>query len=293
MRSCEVLESSYGRSLEARASERDHEVVADYLHDDYLYIYTDGSMYQGPRAGGMGIIFVATGDDGREQLAPLEIAGHLGTNSNQMELQAAIEALKAIKRGYAPIDASKYKRIVIRTDSQYVAAHYLHPRSTWPLNGWKTRDGNPVANIPQWRELDRLMHQVGVRVEFEWVKGHKASATNKQADKLAKASARGAYKPRLGRSTVRRKVSPERTERGGVGMEGQRLTIRIIEDEWIVEAKLNTYRYEVLSRRSPYFQKVDVIYSGPDVVLKAGHTYRVRVNTDQTAPRVLKLFAEV
>jgi hypothetical protein len=39
----------------------------------------------------MGIIFVATGDDGHEERAPLELGGHLGTNSNEMELQAAIE----------------------------------------------------------------------------------------------------------------------------------------------------------------------------------------------------------
>src|SRR6185312_13351298 len=113
--------------------------------------------------------------------------------ATRWELQAAIEALRAIKR-----------------------------------------DGNPVANIPQWKELDQLMHQVGVRVEFEWVKGHKASATNKQADKLTKASARGAHKPRLSRSTVRRKISAEKTKKGSVGMEGQRLTIRTIEDEWSV-----------------------------------------------------------
>jgi ribonuclease HI len=76
--------------------------VADYLHDDYLYIYTDGSMYSGPRVGGVGIVFIATGDDGEELVEPLELAGHRGTNSNQMELQAAIEALTAVKRGYAP-----------------------------------------------------------------------------------------------------------------------------------------------------------------------------------------------
>jgi ribonuclease HI len=266
--------------------------VADYLHDDYLYIYTDGSMYAEPRAGGMGIIFVATGDDGHEELRPLEMAGHSGANSNQMELQAAIEALKAVKQGYAPIDASKYTRLVIRTDSPYVANHYLHPRSTWPQNGWRTRDGNPVANVPQWKELDRLMHQVGMRVEFEWVKGHKTSANNKRADKLAKVSAKTAHKPRPGRSRVRRKVSPLKTEKGCVGMDGQMLTIRIIEDDWIVEAKMNTYRYEVMSRRSPYFQKVDIIHSDADLVLKAGHTYRVRVNTEQAAPRVMKVFAE-
>jgi ribonuclease HI len=268
-------------------------VVADYLHDDYLYVYTDGSMYAGPRVGGIGIIFVATGDDGHEEVRPLEMAGHSGANSNQMELQAAIEALRAVKRGYAPIDASKYMRIVIRTDSQYVANHYLHPRSTWRQSGWRTRDGNPVANIPQWKELDRLMHQVGIRVEFEWVKGHKASANNMRADKLAKVSARNAHKPRPGRSTVRRKVSPLKTERGSVGMEGQRLTICVIEDDWIVEARMNTYRYEVMSRRSPYFQKVDIIHSDARLVLKAGHTYRVRVSADQDAPRVTKVFAEV
>lgn len=272
---------------------RQHGIVADYLNDDYLYIYTDGSMYSGPRAGGTGIVFVATGEDGHEHVRPLEMVGHSGATSNQMELQAAIEALKAVKRGYAPLDASNYRRIVIRTDSQYVVNHCLHPRSTWPQNGWKTRDGNPVANIPQWKELDRLMHQVGVRVDFEWVRGHKTSATNKQADKLAKASARNARKPRLSRSTVRRKVSGLKTEKGSVGMNGQMLTIQIIEDEWIIDARMNTYRYEVRSRRSPYFEKVDLIYSDADVVLKAGHTYRVRVNSDQTAPRVVKVFAEV
>jgi len=267
--------------------------LAEYLHDDYLYIYTDGSMYAGPRAGGMGIVFVATGDDGHEEVRPLELAGHSGANSNQMELQAAIEALTAVKRGYAPIDASQYRRIVIRTDSQYVANHYLHPRSTWPQYGWRTRDGNPVANIRQWKELDRLMHQVGMRVDFEWVKGHKTSVNNKRADKLAKVSARNANKPRPSRSTVRRKLSPLKTERGSVGMEGQMMTIRIIEDDWIMEAKMNTYRYEVMSRRSPYFQKVDIIHSDDKLVLKAGRTYRVRVNADPAAPRVVKVFAEV
>jgi ribonuclease HI len=275
------------------AAASDNAFVADYLHDDYLYIYTDGSMYSGPRMGGVGIVFIATGDDGQELVEPLEMAGHRGANSNQMELQAAIEALAAVRRGYAPIDASKYQRIVIRTDSQYVADNYRSPRSNWPQNGWRTRDGNPVANIPQWKQLDRLMHQVGMRVEIEWVKGHKKSVGNKQADRLAKTSARDAYKPRLGRSTVRRKLSPLQTERGSVGMNGQRLTIRVIEDDYVADAKLNVYRYEVLSRRSPYFRRVDFIYSEADLVLKAGHTYRVRVNADHRAPRVVRVFAEV
>jgi ribonuclease HI len=267
--------------------------MVDYLRDDYLYIYTDGSMYSGPRVGGVGIVFVATGDDGHEIVEPFELAGYRGATSNQMELQGPIEALTAVKRGYAPIDASNYQRIVIRTDSQYVASNYRNPRSLWPQTGWTTRDGNPVSNIPLWKELDRLMYQVGIRVDIEWVKGHKKSVANKRADRLAKASAKDAYKPRPGRSTVRRKLSPLKTERGSVGMNGQRLTIRIIEDELVLEAKLNAYRYEVMSRRSPYFRRVDFIYSDVDLVLNAGHTYRVRVNADQQAPRVVKVFAEV
>jgi hypothetical protein len=76
-------------------------------------------------------------------------------------------------------------------------------------------------------------------------------------------------------------------------MHSQRLTIRIITDELLVEHKLNKVKYEVMSKASPYYGQVDIIYSSDDIHLSAGHTYRVRVNDDQKAPRVVKAFGEV
>jgi hypothetical protein len=92
---------------------------------------------------------------------------------------------------------------------------------------------------------------------------------------------------------VRRKKSAESVEVGSVGMHGQRLTIRIITDELLVEHKLNKVKYEVMSNASPYYGKVDLIYSAVDVHLSAGHTYHVRVNHEQRNPGVVKVLREI
>ena len=60
-----------------------------------------------------------------------------------------------------------------------------------------------------------------------------------------------------------------------------------------VRERLNKYKYEVISKASEYHGNVDVIYSSEDLVLRRGHIYHVRVNTNQDAPRVLKCFREV
>lgn len=82
-----------------------HVFVADYLHDDYLYIYTDGvDVLRSARGRGRRRVHRhrrrrprtrGAARNGRPQRC----------NRNQMELQAAIEALTAAGRGYAPIDA--------------------------------------------------------------------------------------------------------------------------------------------------------------------------------------------
>ncbi len=71
------------------------------------------------------------------------------------------------------------------------------------------------------------------------------------------------------------------------------MTIRIITDQYLAPSKMNRYKYEVVSRRSSYHGRVDVISSTRELHLSAGHTYYVRVNSDSRAPRVVKLFREV
>jgi ribonuclease HI len=264
----------------------------EYLDERDINIYTDGSVLPAPRRGGLGIVFVTEGPDGDWRVEPFEVLGYRGATSNQMERRACIEALQALRRGSAPIAVEGYRKVVIRTDSMLLAEGYRNARQTWPGNGWRTRDGNPVVDQREWKELVKAAERVGVPVEIEWVKGHKDSPYNKQADKLARASAKGHLREFPARRKVRRKKSPHQVQRGSVEMEGQRLTIRIIEES-APSGGLVRCKYEVMSTKSPFYQRVDYIWADAGCVMRAHHTYRVRVNSNTSAPRVAKIFGEV
>jgi hypothetical protein len=76
-------------------------------------------------------------------------------------------------------------------------------------------------------------------------------------------------------------------------MEGQRVTITIISDEFLRMHRLTKYRYEVVSDDSPYFERVDFIYSTPDLDLNRGYTYGVLFNDNPQNPRIAAVFGEV
>jgi len=111
------------------------------------------------------------------------------------------------------------------------------------------------------------------------------------ADRLAKSSAGNAVRPPLAHVKVRRKKSSRQEERGSVALTGQRMTIRIITDQWLPVQKMFVYKYEVVSQRSQYCGFVDRIFS--EHLLSAGHTYSVRVNDDSKRPWITKMFREV
>ncbi len=209
-----------------------------------------------------------------------------------MELLACIEAIEFICGRRSPItNRSQYTRILIKTDSMYVVDNYPNAMFTWPKTRWRTKDGAPVANADLWKQLIKAVRNATPRrVDIEWVKGHRASTHNKAADKLAKSSAKGQPAPSYGQSSSRNKSS-ESVERGSVKLTGQRLTIRIIEDEYLRVQRCYKYRYEVMSKASPYFQKVDFAYA--PFLLRAGHTYFVRMGTDTRNPEIAKCFREV
>jgi ribonuclease HI len=264
----------------------------EYRDERDLHIYTDGSSYPGPRRGGVGVRFVMTGEDGNERFEDYPLPGYDGATNQQAELAAVVDALKAIVLRRV-IDVAPFRRIAIWTDSMYLTDGYDRARFSWQSNGWTTSDGNPVANAAQWKELLRLAHRTGKPLEVKWVKGHKRSAHNKAADKLAKQSAAVRTGRHLSLVKVRRKLTDATVERGSVHMNAQRLTIRIIEDGFQPVQRMNRYKYEVVSRASEYHGRVDMIYSTADIHLSAGHTYYVRVNGDTKAPRVVKVFREV
>jgi hypothetical protein len=74
-------------------------------------------------------------------------------------------------------------------------------------------------------------------------------------------------------------------------MNGQRLTIRIIEAEHLRVQRLSRYRYEVMSRGSASRGCVDVAYS-EDPMMRAGHTYIVTMGREQGNPRIVRCHRE-
>jgi len=131
--------------------------------------YTDGACSGNPGPGGWGVL-LRSGSNERELFG-----GTAATTNQRMELQAAIEALKALKRPC---------RITIHSDSNYLVRGMTEWRHDWKRRGWKTAGNKPVANLELWQELDRLA--AGHRVEWRWIKGHAGHAENERADALAR-----------------------------------------------------------------------------------------------------------
>src|SRR4051794_7944495 len=111
------------------------------LDEHTLLVYTDGSSYSGPRRGGIGMLFVGVGEDGRELVHEESPPGFLGATNNQMELKACIEALALVISRMPPIDASRYRKVVLLTDSLYLAENFGNARFYWPQNRWLKRSG--------------------------------------------------------------------------------------------------------------------------------------------------------
>jgi ribonuclease HI len=135
-------------------------------------IFTDGACKGNPGPGGWGAILRSKGKE-------RELSGgeKLSTN-NRMELMAAIESLKALK---------KPCRVQLWTDSNYVRDGITKWIHGWRRNGWKTADKKPVKNAELWQAL--LDACEPHRIEWHWVKGHAGHPENERADALACAEA--------------------------------------------------------------------------------------------------------
>ena len=94
-----------------------------------------------------------------------------------MELQAAIEALNALKRPC---------RVEIHTDSVYVRDGITKWIHGWKRNGWRTADKKPVKNADLWQDLVDAAGRH--EVTWHWVKGHSGHPENDRCDELAVAA---------------------------------------------------------------------------------------------------------
>ena len=135
-------------------------------------IFTDGACKGNPGPGGWGAV-LRMGTKERDLSG-----GEKLTTNNRMEMMAAIEGLKALKRPC---------HVVLTTDSVYVRDGITKWIFGWQKNGWRTADKKPVKNADLWQEL--LAAAKDHRIEWKWVKGHAGHVENERADQLASAAA--------------------------------------------------------------------------------------------------------
>lgn len=135
-------------------------------------IHTDGACKGNPGIGSWAAIL----EYGKHKK---ELSGvEANTTNNRMELQGAIQALKALTK---PCIVELY------TDSSYVQKGM----SEW-INGWKTKNWKNVKNVDLWLELDKIASTH--KVTWHWVRGHNGHPGNERADELANLAIENHYK---------------------------------------------------------------------------------------------------
>lgn len=136
-----------------------------------VVLYCDGACSPNPGLGGWGVVLLVPGKAARKEL--FGAAGE--TTNNRMELTAALEGLRALRR-------PSHVRII--TDSEYLKNAFTSGWiEKWQRNGWRTAGRQPVKNEDLWRALLEAMSPH--RIEWQWVRGHGATAENNRCDELA------------------------------------------------------------------------------------------------------------
>lgn len=134
-------------------------------------VFTDGACSGNPGPGGWGVL-LRYGDHEKTLSGAEE-----NTTNNRMELMAAIEALKSLKRGC---------EVILVTDSQYVKKGITEWLMGWKQKGWRTAANKPVKNQDLWEALDNEIQRH--KVEWRWVKGHSGHPENDLVDELARSA---------------------------------------------------------------------------------------------------------
>jgi ribonuclease HI len=127
--------------------------------------YTDGACLGNPGPGG----WAWAVPDGPFASGPAD-----RTTNQRMEIQAALEAVRALPG-----------RLEVVSDSTYVVNCFRDRWwEGWIARGWLNKAKKPVANRDLWEPLIDLYRERG-DVTFRWVKGHSGDVMNDLVDALA------------------------------------------------------------------------------------------------------------
>lgn len=135
-----------------------------------IEIYTDGGVKNS--FGAWSFVIVQNQKIIVEKAAKIEIS-----DCNQVELQAAIEALKAL---------SPKTNATLYSDSRILIDSITLWMNEWRKNNWLKKKGYPLPYAEQLKELDRLnqMHNL----KWKWVRSHSGNQYNERCDELCRIS---------------------------------------------------------------------------------------------------------
>ncbi len=142
-----------------------------------VVIYTDGACSGNPGPGGWGVLL-------KFDNISKEISGYeLDTTNNRMEIIAAIEGLRVLKRRC---------NVELYTDSKYLQQGISTWIHSWLANNWRKANKEPVKNVDLWQDLYAEIEKH--KIIWKWVKAHNNNVGNEIADRLAVSAKEDAIK---------------------------------------------------------------------------------------------------
>jgi ribonuclease HI len=140
-----------------------------------IIIYCDGACLGNPGPGGYAALLMLAHDPTTERV----VSGYESqTTNNRMELKAALEGLKALK---------KKCQVTVFSDSQYVVKGMNEWIKNWQKTGFKNAQKKEIANAHLWQEL--LEASKAHSVTWRWVRGHSGNELNERVDEIAREQA--------------------------------------------------------------------------------------------------------
>jgi ribonuclease HI len=141
--------------------------------DRTINIVTDGSAIGNPGPGGWGAVFTC----GRQQWT-LSGASQW-TTAAEMELTAALEALRSIEPG---------SHVILSSDCDYLIRGMRFQATRWKRWGWRNSRGMPLQDRGLWQGLLELNSRHVIH--WRWIRGHTGHPKQTEADALAYSEAR-------------------------------------------------------------------------------------------------------
>ncbi|MFA6520184.1 MAG: ribonuclease HI [Candidatus Paceibacterota bacterium] len=139
---------------------------------EVIKIYTDGAARGNPGPAGWGAVFL------KRDKVFLELGGRSDhATNNQMELTAAIEGFKYLKKHKINLPVEVF------ADSKYVILGITEWIFNWQKNSWRNAGKKPVMNRELWEELFALTQEF--KIKWSYVKGHSGDKYNDRVDEIA------------------------------------------------------------------------------------------------------------